>query len=745
MCKPTPTARDHVRVLQRWPAFARAYWWNCPDRPGLGCFGTGYNSWGVQTNQKFLGACAVLATAPQFDADAPGVSRDELLDRALRALRFSLASHVSGPYHCTDGTQWGHTWISALGVERMMHGVFAMRDHLTDQDQADLRRMLTSESDWLLTYDVQADPWARTGKNKPESNLWNGAILLRAAMMYPDETHAADWIEQGTRLLINSISVPDDAVCDTTIAGRPVREWHVGANFFPHYALDHHGYLNVGYMVICLSNAAMIHYGFVERGHAVPEAVYHHVADLWRVVRRLVFADGRLARIGGDTRQRYCYCQDYLLPTLVFMGDHFGDRHAAGLEAGLLGIIEQEQASSGDGGFLSRRLETMRTTNPYYYTRLESDKAVCLSMAAYWHDLHAIDTPAPEVSFEESVRGPYAEPEHGAMMHRSPTRLVSWSWRASEAPQGLCLPPRCGHLAEWTENLAGRVRVLGETGRRRLVRHQQATFTGGFVTWGEMIEGTEVHVPEGWSRDQSVCHQFVFAALPDDRTAVLLEHARLLGGRVYLTDLRGLHLNVPNDLFNDLGRRYHVEDGPREVAGFGANEEAVPLESMWVNVEDALGVVGIYGADSLTLYRPGRRAGGYGTSLYADQICFPCQTRLRDVYGPALVLDIGAVVLSDVDHEQTRTAWSAGMFRAIETGAGDVRCVRVTGGDARAYVLAANFGTTPVVCTPDRDALQARGAVDLSTGQSVGLTDQGIEVHLAPGGAMLLCLDHPTA
>ena len=32
--------------------------------------------------------------------------------------------------------------------------------------------------------------------------------------------------------------------------GKPVSEWFMGANFFPNYALDHHGYLNVGYMVI---------------------------------------------------------------------------------------------------------------------------------------------------------------------------------------------------------------------------------------------------------------------------------------------------------------------------------------------------------------------------------------------------------------------------------------------------------------------------------------------------------------
>ena len=60
-----PTDRLQVLIrecLERWAVFSERYFWSVPDRPRLGCFGTGYNSWGVQTNQKYLGAMAVLAT-----------------------------------------------------------------------------------------------------------------------------------------------------------------------------------------------------------------------------------------------------------------------------------------------------------------------------------------------------------------------------------------------------------------------------------------------------------------------------------------------------------------------------------------------------------------------------------------------------------------------------------------------------------------------------------------------------------
>src|SRR5690606_30295744 len=136
-----------------------------------------------------------------------------------------------------------------------------------DADRAALRRVLTSEADWLCHHHrkgkhegVFGDPWNHTGKNVPESNIWDGCLLWRTAARYPDHPDADAWREQAHRFLINGVSVPADADDTRLVAGRPVRDRHAGANFFPHFALDHHGYLNVGYMAICHSNAAMLHF-----------------------------------------------------------------------------------------------------------------------------------------------------------------------------------------------------------------------------------------------------------------------------------------------------------------------------------------------------------------------------------------------------------------------------------------------------------------------------------------------------
>jgi len=263
-------------MLAGWAKAAERHWYPLPGHPGLGCYGTGYNAWGVQTNQKYLAAMAVLA-------GHRGGGKD--LERALAALRFSLQTHLTGRLACTDGTQWGHTWISALGIERMMHAVHLLGPHLTEADRDLLRAVLTSEADWLVQHyerngirEVTGGLWESSGRNQPESNVWNGALLWRTAALYPDDPRAGRWRERAHLFLVNAISVPGDAEDGTVLAGMRVRDRFRGANFFPHYALDHRGFMNVGYTVICVAGAAMLHFDLRLAGLKAPETLHHHQA-----------------------------------------------------------------------------------------------------------------------------------------------------------------------------------------------------------------------------------------------------------------------------------------------------------------------------------------------------------------------------------------------------------------------------------------------------------------------------------
>ena len=743
-----------LRLLTSWMGSAEAFWYPIPGQDGLGCYGTGFGGWGVQTNQKYLGAMAALSVlgerAPLIPRALAGLARE----RALAALRFSLRSHNTGDVSRPDGTQWGHTWISVLGVERMMYGVNLLMPYLTGGDRADLRRVLVSECDWLLEHyhrgsveGVAADPWNHTGKNAPESNIWNGAVLWRTACLYPDHPDAEAWRQRAHLFLMNGVSVPSDAKDEGIVAGKRVRDWHVGASFFPHYALDHHGYMNVGYMVICLSNAAMLHFDLKAQGAAIPESLYLHNRDLWHVVRRMVFGDGRLARIGGDSRIRYVYCQEYLLPSLVYAADHLGEEQAGHLATGLLDIMEEEAAYNGDGSFYGRRLSKLIDRSPYYYTRLESDRACALGMLATYLYQNPGAMRPPEQGdgsrFEASAAGSWMEPEHGDVLHRSPTRLASFSWRAHGLTQGMCQPPDDGHLAEWQYNLAGSIRFLGDDSsiqrarnpHRRLEGYRIDSFGGGFVTSGAVTEGIGVVLEEQYVSGDSAHHQIAFAALPDAHTVVGLQHCQTLGVRTYLAEVKGLHLNLPNDLYNGFRRQLFTDAGELLLACPPEHDRLVEL-GPWVNVEGRLGVAGIYGAEKLVAHQSATRRGGRFESLYVDEICYPCLQGTRAVEPETVILDAGWAVLSGAGVEETRRF--VGEARAIPlSGAGCVRAVSVVGLDGVAYVVAANFCVDELVLAASDLLPGAESARDLISDQIIA---RGGSVRLAPRQCRVLAI-----
>lgn len=734
-----------LAFLHAWARDAERHWYPVPGRPGEGCYGAGYNAWGVQTNQKYVAALATLAMRGE---DVVGLDREWALDRARAGLRFSLASHVSGDGACTDGTQWGHTWISALGIERMMHGVYLLWPELTEAERAGVRRVLVSECEWIMAdfhrgpvAGIVADVWNASGKNAPESNLWNGALLWRTAAMFPDHPHAADWQERAHTFLINAVSVAADALDETIVAGKPIRERHVGANFFPHYALDHHGYLNVGYMIICVSNAAMLHFDCKLAGLLRPETLDHHQADLWRLVRRLIFADGRLARIGGDSRVRYTYCQEYLLPSLLYAADRLGDAQALPLAEAQLDLIAQEAMFNGDGSFYGRRLAELAQRSPYYYTRLESDRACALSQWVVYRPLMT-SSPVSLSGQQKGSRSPLSlqggdwgsgdglwhEPEHGAVMHRSPTRLASFAWRAFGLGQGLCLPPDDGHLAEWESNLVGVVEFAADPHPahpkppppRRLLGYHTATFDGGFVTCGALIEGAEVELAEGWMGRDLAVHHIAFAALPDGRTVVGLELVQLGRARAFVRAVKGLHLNIPNDLYNGFTRTLMSGTGPLALTSPAAQDEVIALGSRWACVDGRLGVVGLYGAQTLAVSRSAARRGGAYRSLYVEELCWPCIAVPAWADAGATLLDVGWAVLSGADAETTRTFARDAHVGGLDLAFQFVRRAAVTGADGRTYSVIANFGPDavllPAAVMPGVEA----GSTDLLSGALLG-------------------------
>lgn len=699
-----------TKTLENWLEFARGDFFHLPGGE-LSVYGMGYDHWAVQTQQKAFAAIAVPAV------QAGDVDRIRL---ALKMLRFNLRTHIEGDMACLDGRKWGHTWISALGIERMMHGIYALQPYMTDDDNALLRKVLISESDWLLAhYPVEAHPEDSSGKNKPESNAWNGAILFRTAKMYPDAPNAAAYLEKAELFFINTVCVLSDRGKSGVIDG----------NFFDSYALNHHGYLNVGYMVITLSQLAFIHFFCKEFGHEPPVNLYNHVEDLWRVTKSCIAPDGRLLRIGGDSRLRYCYCQDYAIPTWLFIRDYLGDPDCDRFLTGWLKQVDTEVRANGNGSFLSDRCGKLRRQSLLYYTRLESDRAVALSMALAW---------LPEQKTQRQLPGlaQWQDDFHGSAFVRSETAFRSFTWRGCDGPMGLCVPNDDSTMAEWEMNLCPEVLDNGAWHQWKLLYHREQLFEGGFLTCGSANAFGRIYVAESQVKELVGTAQIAAAALPDGATMLVLQRFALPDyARTILSRVQGVNLKLPNDLYNGSLRTYQSQTGSFEVRS--QSGEALRSLGCWANADDKLGVFLPRGA--LKLYSPAKRettinimhadrnTGADLAHLYCDILVSEFDRDYQDLTGGPAVVDNGFAV--SVGAARQTEALTAAQPNILCPEGSCVRSVCARGTDGVRYLLVANFGT---------------GTVEIGLEEEAGFVQTGERIDrsltLAAGEACLLRL-----
>ena len=644
-------------------------------------YGTGESAhWPVQSNMNVCAALAVMAADPGFETFSPVLSREEVRQTALELFRYAMKTHLTGTVPATDGNSWGHHWISVLGAERMTHGVNALQPYLTEEDRMRYRNFRISESDWLLEeYPVVADIDGGSGKNKPESNIWNGGFLLRTAMDYPDLPRREEYLEKAASFLLNGISHPLDVASEKPYRGKPLRKWHIGFNFTPNYSLDHHGYLNVGYMVICLSNLAMLHFNFKELGQEAPPELYHHAEDLWKVVRNFVFPDGRLLRIGGDTRARYTYCQCYAVPMWLMAAELFRDREAALFEKNWLNIVRKEMEYNGDGACYTKRLDNIRRTSYYYFCRLESDHILSLSYGAYWRRKFHPVQPA-ESAAENSVE--WEDDYHDAAMIRTGNTVRSWVRAGAQGPVGLCVPLNRSDLAEWQGNLNGSLtgNYITEDNRTG----EQKTFPGGFLYSGKTELRERLAMGEGEDRYIVAEHLTASAALPDGKTLLVAERC-IMKKEATIHRVLSLNLQIPNDVFNDFRRHYRSAAFDSELTMPDGKAEIIDTRSDVLNIDNCLTVRLLFGGTSLKIVRSAGRnirlrkeTPPEMDSLYADIIAATVDPESRRRMPGEVLFDVVFAVSADTDCDampQLSGSVSAdGLRRTIQfTGADGVR------------------------------------------------------------------------
>ena len=697
--------KDYLIPLETWVKSTRRHIRPIPQNPNCWSFGPGNKGhWAQQANDTALGAFAELAVNPKTDFERVGLSRDETMATALALLRFTLNGHISGKGCCADGEKWGHSWISNLCLERMAHSYENLEPYLSEEDQDNFQKLLISECDWLLDeYPVIAG--FCPPENKPESNMWNGAVLWRTALRYPDAPRANEYKEKGTQFLLNACSMPQDAESEALYRGKPLKDWHVGPNFFESCACNHHGYMNVGYINITLSNLAMLHFSGKYYHWKLPEALYLHAKEIWQFAKSCLFPDGRLLRIGGDSRVRYCYCQDYSIMVWLLAHDLFGDADTEQFERGWLDTVTLEQNTNPDGSFMGNRLRTLEAISPLYYTRLEGDKAASLSMAACWRRrFHDFQGHLPQKPIE--LLTDWYDEFHGSFLTRSPKRIASWTWQASEPPMGLCLPTNASNMAEWRYNMSGQILGVSPKSGIESTVVTSKRLPGGFITSGHFTSQQLGPGAEGEQEAIIAKTQLAYAALPDDATVVVLQKAVSLNRFYYLT-VKGFGLNVLNDIYNGQMRTLECEKLKPQVLRVPTLGREILTCGKWLNLDGKLAVrsfntpllINRPERPQITIKKPERalieRCGGQN---YAEEICaYECfeLTYPRIYEKDDILFEVACAVRIGLTAEETAKWAEETPDYAIECKAPEaLRKVVIRGADNILYAILFNVGDT---------------------------------------------------
>ena len=657
-------------------------------RGEFGFYGAGDSAhWSIQSNYNVAGALAVLAETP---CDIP-LDKDEVRELALKFFRYNLHTHVTGTATCTNELQWGGSWITVLGQERMVAGQLALEKYFTPEDQERFRKLRTFESLWLLdNFETVAGMEASSKRNKPESDFWNGSYLFRTAMDYPDVERRSEMLEKSTALLLNAISHPLDAASEKIFDGKPLRQWNVGFNFTSNYSLDHHGYMNVGYSVVTLSQAAYLYFYCKKRNWAFPSAAALHLKDLWAVVKNFIAPDGRLLRIGGDTRARYCYCQMYLLPVLLMMEELEGDKDCVLFEKGMLETLKKEQKDNPDGSFFGTRLRTLSHQSRFYYTRLESDPFAVLGFGAdFRRSWGASEVPGTENVLKEVE---WSDDYHCADMVRTKTNLRSMVRKGSSGPMALALPLADSSLAEWESN--GYTQMLGQNIGREVLTKFHRRFPGGFINSGNVGIVETWPWGEGEPPARAALGRSACAALPDGKSMIILEKTVCVKECAF-DSLRTIGWKIPNDVHNGFERSFSWERGSANLKK-GFEPEVIDTYSRWLTVEGELSFVLGYGADSFKIHIPELPMGPikscqYMRSLYMNEICGRVEEDLSYRYMPGdIIADTGYAVMTGVTADECRSY-------ALEKVESDeaLRVVRFTTPEG-VWLFAANFSDSDV-------------------------------------------------
>ncbi|MBI3944656.1 MAG: hypothetical protein HY321_01950 [Armatimonadetes bacterium] len=685
-------SRRYLRMLERWIPVGVEYFAEWPVRPNCGHFFGGAHWYGSETASP-AEAFAVASAAPEHNAAATGVSRNDLRRMAVMGVRYLGFTHDTGPEECVRpsvglgrpencGTKWGERGKGFFRESQCGSRVATLADICL------LLREHTDEETWMMVARIHEDYAGRFGALPPrsgiyvdtqmEENAWTAAGLTSCSLFLSRHPQAAEWEAMTRRWMFSTCAAPQDAK-DWGNIGEAVVRTLAGKTFttLPDYWAENHGMAHPSYTGSGVHSLGSIGTQLRLWGRELPTEL------LWN--RRRVYESLKAITDGGGYAQAVQGMDWHNLPAVGSETVHaiaavfFGDPDAAALQRRALRNAELRQEANGgrlyDREFAARAHDQQ---DPMIMREVSIGSVVRLYL------LHRLFGPGPEPTPEEELerrlRGVRVFPHAGFVHHRHPRGQTSLAWRNAIMALPLTregiytVAPASG---TW---LAAPV-VHGRPDSHRLVSVRVAESADAFAA-ALVIDRCQ----------ESLRQQVLFASLPDGR---VLSWERLVAREdLALESLDQGMLKITNETFPLLGpnsrgaRVLYRPEGATEYRGGLSDSESDDRVDLlghpeWLNVDDRIGI----------------RFAGPGDALYHNRHFHRPYRAIADDLVlsrlPATPLRAGeaapplsALLLPEQAHADT-----PGSEFSLLQGDADTACLMADG-----FAAAANFGPEPRVC-----------------------------------------------
>ena len=631
--------------------YASKDWHDASFDSGAGYWGDGVSEGneGIRAIGSMALTCGALL---KYSHALTRAERREYLSKATSAIRYAVATHLTGTQKCSDGKQWGKNWQSGMWIGTLAFGAWLIWDDLDPDLQKGFERVVAFEADRFIGKKPPTGRWFDT---KAEENGWDLTGIAVATNMFSSHPHAVAWNEKAIEYMMNILSVPRDVKDKTLIDGRPVSEWVSAPNLHPDFTLENHGFFHPAYVQCSsyfLTQTAMY---YTYAGTKVPQAAGHHLMDTWRMFQTILLPWGETAFPQGMDWEQHGLLAINLFASLGTLMD---DPMAAEMEKTILQYMRTWQEWCG--GDLALR------GSPFGFTR----HAIQAEQTAHGYLAHKVFGAARNAGKMPAVPSFVKNYSSiGVVMHRTGSKLISFSWK--NRIMGMIVPIGDGHMGNpfftipIINGFVGSTELSAKADAKiNVLEHAWKKTPTGFETTGALLT----------NGDQ--LKQTIRITSMGGKTVVYQDRVSALRDVTVVREL-GVPVGIENDQLTGGLRTVYHKDG-KTIFDWQKPQKPAAIPGDWANVDGRLGVVTATGSGMVY-----SQAAGYNRQAVCADILYgsfsdaPRSFKTGDGVAHRIVL-----FFADVTPEET-----ASLAKSVRIEGSLLRFTLPEGGDAEVQLL----------------------------------------------------------